>query len=345
MAQPARPLRPSLRVLDRVPLWQIGALAVLVSALPLVVRSPYYLSILILIALHGTVVTGLTLLMGYAGQLSLAQASFYGLGAYGSSLLQIKLGLPVWASIPLAIGLTCLVAVFVGLPTLRLRENYLALATLGVSVIIHILFVEWRDLTGGPSGLLGIENLQIAGFAFDSEVRVYYLAWGLALAATLVGRNLIQSPIGRALRALHGSEVAAEAMGVDAHRFKLQVFTLSAGMAAAAGAVYAHYVSFISPEPFFVSSSITFIVMAVVGGLYQLWGALAGTALVTILGEVLHDVIPMILPSAKGEVQIIFYGLILVAVLILLPRGVTGHLPRQPLARLLVKPAVGRAKE
>jgi len=338
-------LRAYRRALDRVPIWQIGLLAALVFSVPLVVRSPYYLSVLIMIALHSTVVSGLLLLIGCAGQLSLAQASFYGLGAYGSGLLQVKLGLPVWASMPLAVLLTCLVAAVVGIPTLRLRENYLALATLGLAVIIHVLMVEWRGLTGGPSGLLGIRNLEIGGFVFDSDLKVYYLAWALALAALLVSRNLVQSRTGRALQALKGSEVAAEAMGVDAYRLKLQVFTLSAGMAAAAGAVYAHYVAFISPEPFFVSASITFIVMAVVGGLYRIWGALAGTVLVTALGEVLHDVIPLILPSARGEVQMVFFGLILVAVLILLPRGVTGHFPVRAAARPGPKTAAGRGGE
>lgn len=310
------------RSLDRLPIWQILMVATLIFLLPLVVQSPYYQSVLIIIALQSTAVTGLTLLMGYTGQISLAQAAFYGIGAYGSGLLQTKLGLPGWLSLPAAVLIACAIAVVVGLPTLRLKENFLALATLGFGVIAHLILNEWKELTGGPSGLLGIESIRIGGFAFDSELRVYYLAWGVALLALLLARNLVQSRVGRALRAVQGSEVAAEAMGVQTYRYKLQVFTMSAGLAALAGGLYGHYVTFVSPEAFFVNTSIIFVVMAVIGGLQQLWGAIIGTTLVVVLGEWLQQILPQVISGAKGEVQIVFFGLILVGVLALLPQGI-----------------------
>lgn len=298
-------------------------LAAALALLPQVVRSAYHLSVGVFIGIHAIVTVGLCLLMGYAGQISLGQAAFYGLGAYGSALLTLRLGLNPWLALALGVAATGGVAYLLGRPILRLRGHYLAMATLAFGIIVYLAFVEMKDLTGGPSGLPGIPRLALGSFAFDTDRRFFYLTWGSVLLVLTASLNVINSRVGRALRAIHDSEVAAATLGVDTARAKLGVLTLSALYAALAGGLYAHYLTFVSPQPFGFIASVEFVVMAAVGGLASVWGAPFGAAAVTLLTEVIRDVMPRLLAYASGEHEVIAYGLLLVLIMIFIPDGLT----------------------
>jgi branched-chain amino acid transport system permease protein len=297
------------------------AVAAAIAVLPLVVTSPYHLSVGVFVGLHAIVVVGLCILVGYAGQISLGQAAFYGLGAYTSGLLTTRLGVDPWLAMVAAIAVAAAVARSFGGPILKLHGHYLAMATLAFGIIVYLVFLEFKDLTGGPSGLPGIPRLAIGGFVFDTDRKFFYLTWGAVLVVVLLSLNVVNSRVGRALRAIHGSQVAAETLGVDAARYKLQVFTLSAAYAGLAGSLYAHYLSFISPPTFGFLASVEFVVMAAVGGLASVWGAPLGALAVTLLAEAIRDVMPRLLAYASGEHEVIAYGLLLIVIMIFMPQG------------------------
>jgi branched-chain amino acid transport system permease protein len=312
-----------------------GATLLVLALLPLVLGK-HLLSMAILIGLYAIVTVGLNLLMGYGGQISLCQAAFFGIGAYTSGILTVRLGVSPWLAMVAGLLVAGLVAYLVGIPTLRLKEQYLALATAGIGTVIYILFVEGTKWTGGPSGLVGIPVLSIAGFRLGSDLRFYYVVLVFGAAAVLMARAILESRHGRALRAIHTSEIAAEAMGVDTAGLKLSIFVLSAVYASLAGSLYAHYVTFISPVPFSYSESIHFASMAVIGGASSIWGGLFGAAFVTVLTELLRMLLPSLIKGAGGDVEMLFFGVLVVAVMIFLPEGLLPGLGR------LLKGAVNR---
>jgi branched-chain amino acid transport system permease protein len=300
--------------------------AVVILVLPLLLPEAL-LTIFIFIGLATMVVSGLSLLMGFAGQVSLGQAAFYAIGAYTAALLSKDLGISPVIGLVLAPLATAAIAYVVGLPLLRLRGHYLAFGTLAFQLITLSVLGEARDLTGGDTGLtaippFGIGPLQVGG-PFKPIV-FGYLAWGLALLSLLFNTRLVRSRPGRALRALATSEAGALAAGVPVGRYKLQVFALSAAYAGLAGAVFAFYVSYIAPGSFPLVRSIEFLIMATVGGLGSVWGAAVGATLVTLVVEILQGL--GTLPGMPLRAPAIFayavYGLILVAVMLLLRTGV-----------------------
>ncbi|MFI5338839.1 MAG: branched-chain amino acid ABC transporter permease [Candidatus Methylomirabilales bacterium] len=301
--------------------WGPLCLLVVIACLPLGVHSRYYQTIAVIIGLHSIAAVGLSLLMGYAGQVSLGHAAFYGMGAYLSGIASTSLGLNPWLAMPTAALVTGGVAAAIGTPIFRLRGHFLAMATLGWGIIVYIVFNELREVTGGPSGLTGIPNLSLFGWPLNTDVRYYYLVWAFVLGVIFLSRNIVDSRVGRALRAIHGSESAAAALGVNTARYKLAVFSLSAVYASLAGSLYAHYLLFVNPPPFSFKFSIELLVMVMIGGLAHIWGALFGAALITILGESLRATIPLLMGHASGEYEIIAFGLILMATMIALPEG------------------------
>ncbi|MCG6796426.1 branched-chain amino acid ABC transporter permease [Geobacillus sp. YHL] len=295
----------------------------------LVFGNNYVLSTLILIGLYALVSTGMTLLMGYAGQISLGQAAFYGIGAYASAYLTAHAGWPSWLALAAGAVLAALVALVVGIPVFRLREHYLALATLGFGVIMFTFFKEWKEITGGLNGFFGIPPIRIAGVPLQSDLQFYYLVSLFVLAGLWFAHNIVRSRVGRALRAIHGSEVAASSLGVNIMKYKLQIFMLSAVYASIAGSLYAHYVTFINPDLFGIVPSIYFLIMVVIGGTASVWGGLIGAAVYVCLGEWLKAVVPLLLPNAGGEFEIVFFGLLLVVMLIYMPNGLTGVMQKR----------------
>jgi branched-chain amino acid transport system permease protein len=278
------------------------------------VENAYYLQVLTFIGINTLLAVSLNMLMGYAGQISLGHAAFYGIGAYATAILTVHYGFSPWLALPAAIATAMIVAYLVGMPTLKLSGYYLAMGTLGFGMIVHILFREWSGVTGGASGFVGIPPLEIGPVSFVSGTNYLYLVWGAVLFTIILCRRIIDSRIGRALRAIHDGEKAAAAVGVDTRKLKLQIFVFSAAFAALAGFLYAHFVYFISPGTFDFITSVRIVTMVVIGGMASIWGSILGAALLTLLPEWLH---------AFSEFEMIVYGLILMLVMIFLPRGLT----------------------
>ena len=280
----------------------------------------HYTDVMVFAGIFSLVSVGLSLLMGYAGQISLAQAAFFGIGAYASGILTTKFGLSPWLAIPAGAVLSGAVAWFVGVPSLRLKGHYLAMATLGFGVIVNIVLAEEVDWTGGPSGMADIPALRLAGHKIVSEIAWYYLVWSIVLVALVFCFHILHSRVGRALRAIHEEEIAAESMGVPTARYKVMVFVLSAMLAAIAGSLYAHYVTCVNPSSFNLMWSIRFMLMVMVGGMQSLWGALIGTILMTFVGNEWLQVF--------AEFEILVYGTILLLVALFMPGGIIS-LPRK----------------
>ena len=298
-----------------------AAVAVGLAFLPVLLPSNYYLGIMIFIGLNALAAMGLCLLMGYAGQISLGHAAFFGIGAYISGILSASYGLSPWLSMAIAVPATAGLAFALGVPILRLQGYYLAVATLGMGIIVYLVFMNWTSLTGGPSGLSSIPYLTLGPFTFNRDLKVYYLVWAMVFLALAGGRNIVNSRVGRALRSIHSSEIAAQAMGINTSRYKVKVFALSAGYAALAGGLYAHYLTFISPAPFGYQFSIELLVMVVVGGIGNLSGAILGAAVITLLSEILRDLMPRLFSYGAGEYEIVFFGILLIVFMIFLPGG------------------------
>ncbi|RPI09449.1 MAG: branched-chain amino acid ABC transporter permease [Zetaproteobacteria bacterium] len=292
-------------------------LSVVLLPVPFVLANPWRLGILNLIALNTVVVLGLNLFIGYAGQISLGHAAFFGLGAYGSAVLTTAAGIPPWAAMPITAAGVALAALLIGIPTLRLSGHYLAMATLGFNIVVHHIFVQWDGVTGGPSGLTGIPPFAVPGLSVQGETQHHYLLWGAAMVALTLSVNFVRSGLGRGLAALAEDEVAAAAMGVDVRRGKIAVFTISAAFASVGGSLFAHYMGTITPDTFGIFASIDFVIMVVIGGLGSLWGSIAGAAFVTILPHVLGPL---------EDYKEILHGLIVVVVLLILPRGLVAGL-------------------
>lgn len=275
-----------------------------------------YTDIMVFGGIYCLITMGLSLLMGYAGQISLGHAAFYGIGAYVSGILTAKYGLNPWMCMFIGAAVSAVVAFLVGAPSLKLKGHYLAMATLAFGIIVFIVFNEEIEWTGGPDGMIGIPGLSLFGFEFDSIIRYYYLVWFAVFMFFIFTINIIQSGSGRALRAIHASESAARAMGVDISRFKIMVFVYSAVLASFAGSLYAHYLNFINPSTFDLFFSIKLLIMISLGGMHEIWGAIVGAILVTFLSfEWLHYF---------EEFEIIVYGVILLVGTIFLPHGLVG---------------------
>lgn len=298
----------------------IAIFAVLIIIFPWVAREifaiSHYTDIMVFAGIYCLITIGLSLLMGYAGQISIGHAAFFGIGAYVSAILTVRYGLNPWLCMFIGMIVAAVVAILVGAPSLKLKGHYLAMATLAFGIIIYIIFNEEIEWTGGPDGMSGIPGLSLFGFEFDSVVSYFYLVWGFVVAAFIFTINIIQSGAGRALRAIHSSEPAASAMGVDISRFKLIVFVYSAILASLAGSLYAHYLNFINPSTFDLFFSIKLLIMIALGGMHNIWGAIIGAGLITFMSyEWLHYF---------EELEVIVYGAILLIITIFFPNGLVG---------------------
>lgn len=289
---------------------------ILIAGLSLsIVLTDYHLRLVNLAVISAIAVLGLNFAFGYAGLISLGHAAFVGTGAYGVALLTTLLGWSPWQALPAAIAGTAVLALLIGVPLLRLKGHYLALATLGFNVSFTIVAANWIELTGGTNGISRIPELQIAGHALADERSYLWLAL-LVLAASAVAAALIHgSRYGRAMIAVRDDETASSMTGIDVTRVKLAAFVLSSVYAAAAGGLFACHMRFISPEDFGYAHSITYLAMLVVGGEGSIVGAILGAVLVTFLPEWLRFL---------GAAYLAFFGLFVLAILIFLPSGLAG---------------------
>jgi branched-chain amino acid transport system permease protein len=299
--------------MKRKDLYALLLMAFLIVVYPWIVGgNNYFISILVFLGINSMITMGLCLLMGYAGQISLGHAAFYGIGAYSSAILTTQYSFSPVIAFFIGIFFSAFVAYLVGKPTLRLKGHYMAVATLGFGEIFFIIFNELIPWTGGPSGLSGIPPITFFGVPLEGSAYLY-LVWGFVILLLVFSLNVINSRVGRALRAVHGSELAANAMGVDAARYKVRVFVLSAVYASMAGSLYAHFITFISPSSFGLMPSIMFLMMVVVGGAGTIWGALLGTAVFTSLPEYLRGL---------EDFEVLAYGGILMFILLFMPQGI-----------------------
>jgi branched-chain amino acid transport system permease protein len=285
--------------------------------IPFSLRESYLLNVMVFIGIHTMLAVALNLLMGYAGQISLGHAAFFGIGAYISGIFTTRFGIDPWLVIIMAALCAAAIAFAMGFPILRLKGHYLAMATLGFGIIIYIIFNETVNWTGGPSGLSGIPNLKIGELVFDNDFHNYYLVWIITLGVMLLSINLSQSRIGRALRAVHDSEVAARVMGINAWVLKVQIFTVSAFISAMAGSLYAHTMTFVAPASFGFNFSVELVTMVVVGGLGSIYGSFLGAAILTTLPEFLR---------VFEDFDIIIYGLMLIVITMFMPGGLISGL-------------------
>lgn len=287
-------------------------LALVLASAPLWMANNYAYDVAIQVALNATVCVGLNLLIGYAGQISLGHAGFFALGGYGSAILASRYGVPAWLSLPLACTAVGLLAWIVGRPTLRLKGHTLAMATLGLGIIISIVLTTEDRWTGGPDGMV-VPPLVLFGAAVQGERLWYWIAAGVLMLTVWLALNLIESANGRALRALHGSPVAAETLGIASERFKLQVFVLSAVLAAVAGALTAHYSGFLTPAKSSFMHSVELVIMVVFGGMASVFGAVVGAAALTILPQFL---------TVLKDYEMMVFGAVLIATMVFFPQGV-----------------------
>src|SRR5512137_2977966 len=285
---------------------------------PLFFSGGYLMNVLVFMGINTMLAVALNLLLGFAGQISLGHAAFFGLGAYISGVLTASHDVNPWLAMVIAAVAVGFIAFILGFPILKLKGHYLAMATLGFGIIIYIVFNETVEITGGPSGLTGIPTLKIGTMDFQGEMKSYYLIWGFTLLTMLLSINLDHSRIGRALRAIHDSEVASRVMGVNARFLKVQVFTLSAGLSAVAGSLYAHTMTFVAPSSFGFNFSVELVTMVIIGGLASIYGALLGAALLTLLPEMLR---------AFQDYDIIVYGLLLIVMTMYMPGGLVKGIP------------------
>jgi branched-chain amino acid transport system permease protein len=286
-------------------------LAGVLLLLPLVLPNNYYYDIAIRMAINAIIVLGLNLLIGFAGQISLGHAGFVGVGAYASAILPTHFGWhPILAMLAGA-AIASAIAAIVARPIFRLKGHYLAMATLGLGIIIAIVIKNEAAYTGGPDGM-AVVAMGLMGFEISGEKQWYWVVAGTLLFSFWAARNLIDSPFGRALRALHGSEVASQVMGVDVVRYKVAIFVLSAFFASLMGSVTAHYIGFVTPNIADFFHSIELVTMVVIGGMASIYGSLIGAVLLTAL--------PQALSTFEGW-ETVAFGAILMFSMIFLPRG------------------------
>jgi branched-chain amino acid transport system permease protein len=294
----------------------LAALAAVIAALPLALSNNYFYEVAILVGLNAIVCVGLNLLIGYAGQISLGHAGFFGLGAYGSAILSSRFDWPPLAALLAATIAVALLAYVVGRPILRLRGHYLAMATLGMGVIVSIVAVTEDRWTGGPDGM-PVPPFRVLSATLSGEGAWYCAVGALLLAAVWLAQNLIESPTGRALRALSGSEVAAEVSGIDSARQKLLVFVISAVFASVAGSLTAHYSGFVTPSKLTFFHSIELVTMVVFGGMASIYGAVVGAAVLTTLPQLL---------TVFKDYEMVAFGAIMMGTMIFMPKGLVPSL-------------------
>jgi branched-chain amino acid transport system permease protein len=294
------------------------ALAAVIAALPLALPNNYFYEVAILVGLNAIVCVGLNLLIGYAGQISLGHAGFFGLGAYGSAILSARFDWPPLAALAAATVCVAALAYVIGRPILRLRGHYLAMATLGMGVIVAIVATTEDRWTGGPDGM-AVRPMSLFGATLTGEGAWYSVVGALLIAAVWLSLNLIESPTGRALRALSASEVAAETSGIDSAGQKVLVFVISAVFASVAGSLTAHYSGFITPSKLTFFHSIELVTMVVFGGMASTFGAVVGAAVLTTLPQLL---------TVFKDYEMVAFGAVMMGTMIFMPRGLVPSLGR-----------------
>src|SRR3954452_25071925 len=293
-------------------LWFLGA-ALLIAALPLVLSSSYWQTNLTVCAINVLLVLGLDFILGFAGQLNLGQSAFYGLGAYVSTLLITRLGVPFWGAFAAGVAFAGLAGMMLALFAVRLRGHYLAIASLGFAVITYQILLNWISITQGPLGIYAIPPPPSLGpVSFRNPVALFYLVAGFTLLVYVILDQLVRSPIGETLTAIREDEISAASLGINAAAWKVFAFGVGAAVGGAAGCFYAPFVGTLVPDAFFITESFSILAMVIVGGVGTLIGPVFGAILLTLLPELLRGI---------GDLRLVVYGLALTLVVLFMPGG------------------------
>jgi len=292
---------------------QILLLTGVLIIVPFFFPNDFYYEIAILALLNALICIGLNLLMGYAGQVSLGHGAFAGLGAYISVVLSSNYELSPLLSIFIAIMIMGVLAFIISKPILNLKGHYLAMATLGIGIIINIILEVEEEITGGSDGM-SVDSLSVFGYEFSDSISWYILCAVLLVFTIWAFENLINSPFGRLLRSIHDSEKAADSVGINVSHYKSIVFVISVVIATVAGSLYAFFSGFISPQEASFSHSIELVVMVVLGGLGRVYGALFGAVILTALPQFL---------TAFEEYETLIFGMIIILVMVFMPKGIS----------------------
>jgi len=290
----------------------IGAVACLFLAFPAFAKSRYQVHIVNNIGIWLLLALGLNIAMGYGGQFNLALGALWGVGAYTAALLQTRLGVPFWINLPLGIIAGALVAAFVGLPSFKVRSHYLALVTIALGEAINLFLVNQDELTGGALGINRIAPPVLFGYPLNTDERIYYLILIIVVLGYLIGRQIVGHRIGRAFRAIRDDFQAARAMGVNTGYYQILAFAISGAYAGAAGVLFAHWNSYISPDIFEFKSALIVLTMLMIGGMGSLPGSVVGTVLLLVLNEYLR---------VFERWQLVGYGLAIILIVLFLPGG------------------------
>ena len=298
----------------------IVVILLIAIAIPLFIEDEYYLHTFIISGIYILLTLGLNLILGYTGQLSLGHAAFYGIGAYTSTLLVMKLNFPFWLAL-FCSGMTAGVAgLLLGFPSLRLKGSYLVICTLAFVEIVHQVFMNWESLTRGPMGIPGIpppSEISIGHYLIDftDKQTYYYLVLFIVIIALLLNLFLVRSKTGRALIAIREDQIAADIMGINLTYYKLLSFYCACFLAGIAGSLYVHYIGYVSPESFTLTESINIVVMTILGGMGTLVGPALGAIGLTFLLEFMR---------ALAEYRLVIYGFILMVIIVGMPDGAIG---------------------
>jgi branched-chain amino acid transport system permease protein len=298
--------------------WLLLLVVVVIAILPVLLRGAYWRTNLVLCAVNVLLALGLDFVLGFAGQLNLGQSAFYGIGAYVSTLLVMRLGWPFWTAFAAGTLGAGAAGAVLSLFAVRLRGHYLAIASLGFAVITYQILLNWIDVTQGPLGIYGIPPpppLALPGLPaidFGDTANLFYLVAGVAVLGYLLLDRLVRSPVGETLAAIREDEISAAALGIDTAAWKLFAFALGAAFAGAAGCFYAPLVGTLVPDAFFITESFAILAMVIVGGMGTLVGPVLGAILLTVLPELLRGL---------GDWRLIVYGLALTLVVLFLPGG------------------------
>ena len=290
----------------------VGLFVALLALVPLAAPQ-FWVTLGNYIGLYSIAALGLVVLTGVSGQTSFGQAAFVGIGAYVTAYLTTQYGTSPWLTLGIGLAFTAVLALFIGFITLRMKGHYLPLATIAWGISLYYLFGN-LEMLGGHTGMTGIPALEFAGFELKDERRYFFLIWIITLLALWATHNLLDSRPGRAIRALKGGLDMAEAFGIDGVRLKIVVFVYAALLACISGWLYAHLQRFVNPTPFGIIQGIEYLFMAVVGGAGSVWGAVLGATLITLLKEVLQDILPGLL-GRSGNFELVVFGIMMVLLL------------------------------
>jgi branched-chain amino acid transport system permease protein len=321
-------------------LWFLLA-AITIALLPLIFSSSYWRTNLIVCAINVLLAIGLDFVLGYAGQLNIGQSAFYGIGAYTSTLLIMKLALPFWVAFVVSVAMSGIAGALLSLFAVRLRGHYLAIASLGFAVITYQILLNWISLTQGPLGIYAIAPpppIVLPGLPpimFTRLANLFYLTAGFALLIYFLLDQLVRSPIGETLTAIREDELSAAALGINGPKWKAFAFAVSSAVAGAAGCFYAAFIGTLVPDAFFITESFSVLAMVIVGGMGTLIGPVFGAILLTVLPELLRGL---------GDLRLIVYGASVTLVVLFMPGGLVQafHLVTRCVFRAAIKAEVVR---